>query len=164
MNGAGTKPLAILGGPPEFTEPRHVGRPNLGAWEHLERRLQQIWTTHRLTNDGPLVREFEALIQRQIGVAHAIAVCNATIGLELTFRALELTGEVIVPAFTFPATVHALAAVGLVPVFCDIDPRTHRLDPRQVEGQGKGTQGGVVVDHRAHGNGRIAHPTMPPAP
>jgi dTDP-4-amino-4,6-dideoxygalactose transaminase len=62
-----------------------------------------------------------------------VAVCNATIGLQLTIHALGLTGEVIVPAFTFPATVHALAWQGIRPVFCDVDPATHNIDPAIAE-------------------------------
>jgi dTDP-4-amino-4,6-dideoxygalactose transaminase len=60
-------------------------------------------------------------------------MCNATVGLEITIRALGLRGEVIVPSFTFVATAHALKWQGITPVFCDIDPATHNIDPLQVE-------------------------------
>ena len=53
--------------------------------------------------------------------------------LEIAIRALELEGEVIVPSFTFVATAHALWWQGIRPVFCDIDPATHCLDPAAVE-------------------------------
>jgi dTDP-4-amino-4,6-dideoxygalactose transaminase len=79
------------------------------------------------------VQEFEARIAEHLGVSHCIAVSNATIGLQLAISALDLTGEVIVPSFTFPATAHALAWQGVRPVFCDIDPTTHNLDPQEVE-------------------------------
>jgi len=55
------------------------------------------------------------------------------IALELVIRALELTGEVIVPSFTFIATAHALQWQEITPVFCDIDPETHTLNPVKVE-------------------------------
>jgi dTDP-4-amino-4,6-dideoxygalactose transaminase len=54
------------------------------------------------------------------------------VALELAVRGLGLTGEVIVPAYTFIATAHALAWHGLRPVFCDVDPATHTLDPDKV--------------------------------
>jgi dTDP-4-amino-4,6-dideoxygalactose transaminase len=60
-------------------------------------------------------------------------MCNATVGLEITIHALGLKGEVIVPSFTFVATAHALKWQGITPVFCDIDPATHNIDPSQVE-------------------------------
>ena len=57
-------------------------------------------------------------------------MCNGTIALEIAIRALELKGEVIVPSFTFVATAHALQWQEIIPVFADIDPSTHTLDPR----------------------------------
>jgi dTDP-4-amino-4,6-dideoxygalactose transaminase len=60
-------------------------------------------------------------------------MCNGTVALEIAIRALGLTGEVIVPSFTFIATAHALAWQEIAPVFCDVDPRTHNLDPAKIE-------------------------------
>ncbi len=64
---------------------------------------------------------------------HCIAICNATVGLEIAIRALGFEGEVIVPSFTFIATAHALQWQEITPVFCDIDPATHNIDPAKVE-------------------------------
>jgi dTDP-4-amino-4,6-dideoxygalactose transaminase len=60
-------------------------------------------------------------------------MCNGTIALEIAIRAVGLTGEVIVPSMTFVATAHALQWQEITPVFCDIDPATHTLDPAMVE-------------------------------
>ena len=70
---------------------------------------------------------------RTLGVRHCIAMCNGTVALEITIRALGLAGEVIVPSLTFIATAHALQWQQVTPVFCDIDPITHTLDPNRVE-------------------------------
>jgi dTDP-4-amino-4,6-dideoxygalactose transaminase len=75
----------------------------------------------------------EAQVARLLDVKHCIAMCNGTVALEIAIRALGLKGEVIVPAFTFIATAHALQWQEITPVFCDVDPRTHNLDPAQVE-------------------------------
>lgn len=123
--------LAILSGRPRFAEPLHVGRPNIGDREALLRRINYILDRRWLTNDGPCVREFEARVAAVAGVRHAVAVCNATAGLEIAVKALDLRGEVIVPSFTFIATAHALSWCGITPVFCDIDPATHNLDPER---------------------------------
>jgi dTDP-4-amino-4,6-dideoxygalactose transaminase len=125
--------LAILGGPPAFPEPLHVGRPNLGSREAFERRTQEMFSRRWLTNDGPLVREFEARIARTIGVTHCVAVSSGTAALQILMRASGLTGEVIVPSFTFVGTAHAVLWSGLTPRFCDIDPASHTLDPGRVE-------------------------------
>jgi len=80
-----------------------------------------------------LVQQFERQLCAYLGVKHCIVMCNATIALEITIRALGLKGEVIVPSFTFIATAHALQWQEITPVFCDIDPVTHHLDPAKVE-------------------------------
>jgi dTDP-4-amino-4,6-dideoxygalactose transaminase len=118
---------------PAFPEPLHVGRPNLGRTSAILHRIEEILERRWLSNDGVLVQEFERNVAAAVGVKHCLAVCNATVGLEILVRAAELSGEVIVPANSFVATAHAVEWVGLTPVFCDIDPVTHNLDPRQVE-------------------------------
>lgn len=119
----------MTGRDPLFPTPLHVGCPNLGDREQLLIRFNDILNRRWLTNDGVYLREFEEQVTEQLGVKHCIAVCNATVGLQLAIRGLGLTGEVIVPSFTFPATVHALAWQGIQPVFCDVDPATHNIDP-----------------------------------
>jgi dTDP-4-amino-4,6-dideoxygalactose transaminase len=59
-------------------------------------------------------------------------MCNGTIALEIATRALDLKGEVIVPSYTFIATAHALQWQEITPIFADIDPATHNLDPAAV--------------------------------
>jgi len=125
--------LAILGGEPAFPSPLHVGRPNIGDREQFMAYAEQMFENQWLTNHGPLVMKFEKELTNFLGVKHVITVCNATVGLELAIRALGMQGEVIVPSFTFIATAHALQWQDITPVFADIDPQTHTLDPRSVE-------------------------------
>ena len=125
--------LAILGGEPAFAEPLHVGRPNIGDRQQFVDYANQMFDNHWLTNRGPLVKQFEQELCQFLGVKHCIAICNATVALEIAIRALGMQGEVIVPSFTFIATAHSLQWQGITPVFADIDPQTHNLDPRSVE-------------------------------
>ena len=125
--------LAIFGGVPTFPEKLHVGRPNIGSKQVLLQRINDILDSKWLTNNGQFVQAFEQHITSLVGVKHCIATCNATTGLEIAIRACELTGEVIIPSFTFVATAHALKWVGIEPVFCDVDPDTHNIDPRKIE-------------------------------
>lgn len=124
--------LAIHGAPPAFAEPLHVGRPNIGSRETFLRLANEMFDRHWFSNNGPLVQEFEQRIAEHLGVGHCVAMCNGTIALEIAIRALALTGEVIVPSYTFIATAHALHWQGITPVFADIDPATHNLDPAAV--------------------------------
>ena len=125
--------LAILGAPPSFAEPLHVGRPNVGNRESLMLRINDILDRNWLTNNGPYVHEFERKVAEFIGVGHCIALCNATMALGIASRALGMKGEVIIPSFTFIATAHALQWQEITPVFSDIDPETHTIDPDCVE-------------------------------
>jgi dTDP-4-amino-4,6-dideoxygalactose transaminase len=124
--------LAINGAPPAFAEPLHVGRPNIGDRAAFLQRVNQTLDNQWLTNNGPMVQEFEKRIASYLGVKHCVAICNGTIALEIAIRALGLEGEVIVPSWTFIATPHALYWQGITPVFADIDPGTHNLDPDAV--------------------------------
>ncbi len=125
--------LAMYGGAPAFNEKLHVGRPNIGERKALISRINTLLDRRWLTNNGPFVIELENKISQITKTKHCIAMCNATIALEIAIRALEFKGEVIIPSFTFIATAHALQWQEITPVFCDIDPLTHTIDPKRVE-------------------------------
>lgn len=125
----------------------HVGRPNIGDRDALFSRINSILDSRWLTNNGPLVQEFESRIAAYVQVKHAVAVNNATIGLEIASRAIGLSGEVIVPSYTFVATAHAMRWLGLRPVFADIDPATHNIDPASVESMISSRTSGIIGVH-----------------
>jgi dTDP-4-amino-4,6-dideoxygalactose transaminase len=139
--------LAILGGKPLFDQPLHVGKPNIPDKAAFMQQVDEIWESGRLTNNGPKVAEFESAIQDKLGVKHCIAICNATRALEIAIRTLDMNGEVIVPSFTFVATAHSLQWQGITPIFCDIDPVTHCLDPDRLEGLITPRTTGIVPVH-----------------
>ena len=125
--------LAIAGAPPAFVDPVHVGRPNIGDRAAFLSRVNDLLDRRWLTNNGPLVHELEQKLARYLGVRHVVAMCNGTIALEIAIRALGLKGEVILPSYTFIATAQALQWQEITPVFADIDPVTHNIDPLAVE-------------------------------
>lgn len=143
----GIHDLAIFGKPPAFAEKLHVGRPNIGNRARLMQRISDMLDRNWLTNDGPYVQEFEKRLAQFLGVRNCVAMCNATISLEIAIRALGLTGEVIVPSFTFIATAHALQWQEITPIFCDIDRKTHNLDPAQVERMITPRTSGIIGVH-----------------
>lgn len=129
-----TKPadLAVNGAPPLFADPLHVGRPNIGSRDRFDALVDAMFESRWLSNDGPLVRQFEREVCEYLKVEHCVAMCNGTIALEIATRALDYRGEVIVPSYTFIATAHALQWQEITPVFADIDPVTQVLDPAAV--------------------------------
>lgn len=144
---AAPRRLAVLGGEPAFAEKLHVGRPNLGDREKLLERFGDILDRRWFTNDGPYVREFEKRVAEVAQVEHCVAVCNATVGLEILYRAAGLEGEVIVPAFTFVATAHALRWQEITPVFADVREDTHTIDPARVDAMITSRTTGIVGVH-----------------
>jgi dTDP-4-amino-4,6-dideoxygalactose transaminase len=118
---------------PSVRAPLLVGRPNLGNRERLMHRIGEMLDRHWFSNNGPLVQEFEAALAAYVGVRHCVTMCNATIAMEIAARALDLSGEVIVPAYTFVATAHAFRWQEITPVFADMNPRSHNIDPASIE-------------------------------
>ncbi|QEF98678.1 dTDP-4-amino-4,6-dideoxy-D-glucose transaminase [Stieleria maiorica] len=111
----------------------HVGAPNVGDRAYFNQLVDQIFQRRWFTNDGDVVKELESQLCSYLGVKHCVAVCNATLGLQLAYRALGLTGEVIVPSFTFVATAHAAQWNGLTPVFADIKRDDHTICLQSIE-------------------------------
>lgn len=128
-HGGDHRRLVVCGGQQRFETPRHVGAPTIPDRETLHARLDQMLDARRLTNDGPFVKELEARLGRLNGDVEAVAVCNATVGMQLLLKALSLKGEAILPSFTFIATAHACLWEGLEPVFVDVERDTHTIDP-----------------------------------
>ncbi len=123
---------AVLGGSPAFNSLVPMVRPVLPQFDEMEAGIRQILSTGMVTK-GPFLREFEEAVADHLGVKHAVAVSSCTSGLMLVYKCLGLSGDVIVPSFTFMATVSALVWNGLRPVFVDVDPQTATLDPQAVE-------------------------------
>lgn len=124
---------AILGGEPAFRESLHVGRPNLPDRKTFLAYVDKIFESRRLTNKGPLVREFQDRLQEFLQVKHCIPVCNGTIALELAERALGFKSRVIMPSYTFIATAHSLKWQEITPVFADIENDDVTISPQAVK-------------------------------
>lgn len=127
--------------------PLLVGRPHRGDLVDLLARIPPIVERGRFSNDGPCVREFEGALAARLGVRHCIAMCSGTQAMWLTLHALEVKGEVIQPSFTFVSTAHMLHQLGAQPVFADVEPDSHTLDPAEVEHLITDRTGAIVATH-----------------
>src|SRR5262245_13556338 len=85
--------------------------------------------------DAPEIVGLERDWAGYLGVRHCLALNSGTAALHSSLAAIgiEPGDEVIVPAFTFIATPHAVAHQGGVPVFCDIDPASYNASPEAIE-------------------------------
>jgi dTDP-4-amino-4,6-dideoxygalactose transaminase len=122
-------PVAL---PVAFPAPVYVSVPMLPPLEEFAADLQEIWASRLLTNLGPFHNRLEQALNERIGLGHLSLWNNGTTALLAGLAALDLHGEVIVTPMTFPATVHAIATLGLTPVFADIDETTLTLAPERV--------------------------------
>lgn len=110
-----------------------VTQPSLPALKKLIPYLEQIWKKKILTNNGPFHQKFESALCNYLSVPYISLVSNATIGLIIALKALDIKGEVITTPYSYVATAHSLVWNKIKPIFVDIDPDTLNLDPRKIE-------------------------------
>jgi dTDP-4-amino-4,6-dideoxygalactose transaminase len=113
--------------------PLPVGQMNWPSWGEYVEIFEGIFNRGYYTNHGPLVQELEVKLSSYLKVKHVVCVSNATIGLIMGVEALQLTGKVITPSFTFIASTQALTWSGVEPVFCDVNVRTHQIDLSEID-------------------------------
>jgi dTDP-4-amino-4,6-dideoxygalactose transaminase len=119
---------AADGGQPLFPDGLPLARPEVANPGSVASAAAEILASGVLTN-GPYVRRLEEQAAAYLGVRHCVAVSSCTAGLMLALRVSGLSGDVVLPSFTFSATAHAVAWNGLRPAFTDIRPDTLLLDP-----------------------------------
>jgi perosamine synthetase len=120
--------------------------PDLGEEELAE--VAEVLRSGQLTM-GPKVSEFEAGLAEACAVEHAVVVSSGTAALHLAVLALGIGpgDEVIVPAYTFPATANVVALAGARPVLVDVDPETMNLRPDAVAAAVTDRTRAVLVVH-----------------
>lgn len=139
--------FAIFGGKTVFDRPLHVAQVNLPSWEEVVSAFHGIFERRYFANHGPLVRELDQRFAEFIGAKHAVCVTNGTVALIILAKALDLSGEVVVPAFTSPATVQALSWAGLTPVLCDVDSNTQMITPETMAPHISPRTSGILCVH-----------------
>lgn len=106
-----------------------LSKPYLGEEELslVKQVLASGWLAH-----GPKCKKFEEDFAEYIGVKKAVALNSCTSALHLAIEAQNITGEVILPSFTFVASANAVVTAGAKPVFADIDYATCNIDPLKI--------------------------------
>jgi perosamine synthetase len=106
--------------------------------------LKSGWMAH-----GPKNHEFESLFCDFIGVDHALSMNSCTSALFAAIVALGIRGEVIVPSFTFVASVNAIVLAGAKPVLVDVDPKTWNISPDAIKSAISDRTEAIMVVHYA---------------
>ena len=111
----------------------HVARPSLCSLNEFAEILKPAWESGILTHNGPLVQRLEKEIKAYLELDTYIAVTSGTIALQLALQALDIKGDVIIPAFSWIATPAACNWEGCRVKFCDIDPFTLNISLESLE-------------------------------
>lgn len=112
----------------------NVTKAFLPPLEDYKKYLDQIWDSAWLSNQGPLLQEFEIQASEYLGVNNFQFVTNGTLALQIAVRALDLLGsDIITTPFSYVATTSAILWEQCTPVFVDIDPTTFCIDPTKIE-------------------------------
>ena len=98
---------------------------------HVVQRISAIFNDSQYIL-GPQVEELESKLAQYTG-GHVVTVSSGRDALFMALRALDIKGDVAVPAFTFPATAEVVYNAGCTPVFVDIDPDTWTMCPADLE-------------------------------
>lgn len=116
-----------------FKEPIQVTKAFLPPFKEYIEKIQSMWSTNWITNNGCLHNELENKIANYLGVNNATLFTNGHLSLDIAIKALNIKGEVITTPFTFPSTTHAIVLNNLKPVFCDINKEDFTIDVDKIE-------------------------------
>lgn len=112
----------------------NVTKPTLPPLGEFTQKLEEIWERGVLSNQGPFHNLLEQELSAFLGLPYVSLVCNATIGLMLAQKALNVTGgEVITTPYTFVATTNSIVWMNNTPVFVDIEDDSVCMNPDLVE-------------------------------
>ena len=122
----------------------NVTKTYLPNKEKYKKYIDEIYENGWLTNNGPLVQRLEKRLAQYLGVKNIVLVSNGTIALEIAYKALNLTNEVITTPFSFVATTSSLVMSNLKPVFADIDEKAQNQVIENILGE-EGLKRSVVI-------------------
>ena len=111
----------------------HVTSPVLPELKEYIAEIEPIWNTRILTHTGPKHQALEKELCKFLYVQQISLFTNGHLALEAALSILTPSSEVITTPFTFVSTTQAIIRAGLIPVFCDINPKTYTIDPNKIE-------------------------------
>ena len=113
----------------------NVTRSSMPFYDEYCEEIKDLWDSHWLTNMGSKHQQLQNELEQLLEIRHLILYTNGHLALEGIWEAFDFPkgSEVITTPFTFCSTTHAFVRKGLVPVFCDVDPKTYCIDSNRIE-------------------------------
>lgn len=118
-----------------MTKQINVTRSSMPSFDEYCEEIKGLWDSHWLTNMGVAHKQLEAELKNYLHTPNITLYTNGHLALENAIAVMDLPkgGEVITTPFTFASTTHAIVRNGLVPVFCDVDPKNYTIDAAKIE-------------------------------
>ena len=136
-----------------MTKQINVTRSSMPSFDEYCEEIKGLWDSHWLTNMGVEHKQLEAELKNYLHTPNITLYTNGHLALENAIAVMDLPkgGEVITTPFTFASTTHAIVRNGLVPVFCDVDPKNYTIDAAKIEGMITAKSCAIVPVH-VYGN------------
>ncbi len=113
----------------------NVTRSSMPDFEEYCEEIKDLWDSHWLTNMGAKHKQLEAELKKYLNTPNITLYTNGHLALENIIAAMDFPkgAEVITTPFTFASTTHAIVRNGLIPIFCDVNPKDYTIDVAKIE-------------------------------
>lgn len=113
----------------------NVTRSSMPDFEEYCEEIKALWDSHWLTNMGAKHKQLEAELKKYLNTPNITLYTNGHLALENIIAAMDFPkgAEVITTPFTFASTTHAIVRNGLIPIFCDVNPKDYTIDVAKIE-------------------------------
>jgi len=125
----------------------NVTKTYLPDKEKYKKYIDEIYTNGWITNNGPMVKLLEKRLAKYLDVKNVVLVSNGTVALEIAYRVLGASGDVITTPFSFVATTSSIVANGMNPIFADIDSRSLNINSDDIKNKITKNTSAIVPVH-----------------
>jgi dTDP-4-amino-4,6-dideoxygalactose transaminase len=143
----------VFQSPPKINAncPIPLNKPYLPSFSKYTKYLATMYDNVWLTNNGPLLKELTVRMEEYLGVKNLLLTSSGTMALQIAYKTLNLTGNVVTTPYSFIATSNSLDWLGLELNFADIDNKSFNLCPSKVL-QAINSQTSAIVPVHVYGN------------
>ena len=122
-------------------------KPYLPKIQDFYKIIDAIWSRNYLTNNGPVLNQFEKELGQSLGTKRPSVVTNGTTALQFAIRALNIQNEVITTPFSYVASTSSLFWEKCNPIFVDIDEKTLNINPEKITEKITSKTSAILVTH-----------------
>jgi dTDP-4-amino-4,6-dideoxygalactose transaminase len=117
---------------PRICNEKHLiplNKPYLPSFSKYKKYLATMYKNVWLTNNGPLLKELTVRMEEYLGVKNLLLTSSGTMALQIAYKTLNLTGNIVTTPYSFIATSASLDWLGLEVNFADVNEHSYNLNP-----------------------------------